>query len=53
MSEFLVTLIPLFPLLACIACVVLGPLVLREKTHWLTILGNAGACVCSLMASWR
>ncbi|MES2789138.1 MAG: NADH-quinone oxidoreductase subunit L [Planctomycetota bacterium] len=50
MPEFLVTLIPLCPLLACLAIVVLGPLVLKEKSHWLTVLGNAGAFVCSLLA---
>lgn len=50
MPEFLVSMIPLCPLLACLACVVLGPLLLKEKTHWLTVFGNAGAFVCSLLA---
>lgn len=50
MPNFLIALIPLCPLLACLACVVLGPKIFREKTHWLTILGNAAACACSLYA---
>ncbi len=50
MPEFLVTLIPLCPLLACLAIAVLGPTVLKEKSHWLTILGNGAAFVCALLA---
>ena len=50
MPEFLVTLIPLCPLLACLAITVLGPTLLKEKSHWLTVLGNAGAFICALMA---
>ena len=50
MPEFLVTLIPLCPLLACLAIAVLGPTLLKENSHWLTILGNAGAFVCALLA---
>ncbi len=49
MLELLVILIPLCPLLACLAITVLGPS-LKENSHWLTVLGNAGAFTCALVA---
>jgi NADH-quinone oxidoreductase subunit L len=50
MIDFLITMIPLCPLVACLIIVVLGPKVLGEKSHWVTILGNAGACFFALCA---
>ena len=48
MIEWLARLIPLFPLLACLITLVLGPRVLREKSHWPAILGCGLSAVCSL-----
>jgi NADH-quinone oxidoreductase subunit L len=49
MIDILARLIPLFPLVACIATLVLGPRVLREKSHWPTIVGCALSALCSLL----
>ncbi|HTI51075.1 MAG TPA: NADH-quinone oxidoreductase subunit L, partial [Planctomycetaceae bacterium] len=48
MIEWLARLIPLFPLLACLTTLVLGPKVLRKKSHWPAILGCGLASLCSL-----
>jgi len=48
MIEFLAPLIPLFPLAACLVTLVLGPRVLREKSHWPAILGCGLSALCSL-----
>lgn len=48
MIEWLARLIPLFPLVACLATLVLGPKVLREKSHWPTIVGCVLSALCSL-----
>ena len=50
MIDFLITMIPVCPLVACLIIVALGPKVLGEKSHWVTILGNAGACFFALSA---
>jgi NADH-quinone oxidoreductase subunit L len=49
MLEWLARLIPAFPLAACLATLVLGPRVLREKSHWPAIVGCALSAVCSLL----
>jgi NADH-quinone oxidoreductase subunit L len=49
MIDTLARLIPLFPLLACVATLVLGPRVLREKSHWPTIVGCGLSALCSLL----
>lgn len=49
MIEWLARLIPLFPLLACLTTLVLGPRVLREKSHWPAILGCGLSSVCSMI----
>src|SRR5579863_6625424 len=49
MVEWLARLIPLFPLLACLVTLVLGPRVLREKSHWPTIVGCGLSALCSLL----
>src|SRR5262245_56352550 len=49
MIDLLARLIPLFPLLACLTTLGLGPRVLREKSHWPTIVGCALSAVCSLV----
>jgi NADH-quinone oxidoreductase subunit L len=41
-------LIPALPLLAAIITAVLGPKVLRERSHWPTILALGAACLLSL-----
>ena len=41
--------IPALPLLAAIAIAILGPKLLREKSHWLAVLAIAGSFVCSFM----
>lgn len=40
--------IPALPLLSAILIGVLGPRMLREKSHWLTIAALAGSFLCSL-----
>ncbi|MDB5389732.1 MAG: NADH-quinone oxidoreductase subunit 12, partial [Planctomycetaceae bacterium] len=50
MIDFIITMIPLCPLVACLIIVILGPKVLGEKSHWVTILGNGGACFFALSA---
>ncbi len=47
--EWLARLIPVFPLAACLVTLVLGPRVLREKSHWPAIVGCALSAVCSLL----
>ena len=47
MDKLLVVLIPLCPLLACLITAILGPRVLREKSHWPVIIGCGLACACS------
>jgi NADH-quinone oxidoreductase subunit L len=49
MIDTLARLIPLFPLVACLVTLVLGPRVLREKSHWPAIIGCALSAVCSLL----
>ena len=49
MIDTLARLIPLFPLVACLATLVLGPRVLREKSHWPTIIGCGLSALCSLL----
>jgi len=46
--DMLARLIPLFPLVACLLTLLLGAKVLREKSHWPTILGCGLSSVCSL-----
>jgi NADH-quinone oxidoreductase subunit L len=41
-------LIPLFPLLAAVVTALFGAKVLRERSHWPTIIGCGAACVCAL-----
>lgn len=47
--EWLAVLIPLFPLLACLVTLILGPRVLREKSHWPAIIGCGLSAMCSLL----
>jgi NADH-quinone oxidoreductase subunit L len=47
--EWLARLIPLFPLVACLVTLVLGPRVLREKSHWPAIIGCGLSSLCSLV----
>jgi NADH-quinone oxidoreductase subunit L len=49
MIETLARLIPLFPLVACIATLIFGPRVLRDKSHWPTIIGCGMSALCSLL----
>lgn len=49
MTDILACLIPLFPLVACLATLVLGPKVLREKSHWPAIVGCGLSAVCALV----
>lgn len=49
MAESLIKLIPAAPLVACLLIVLLGR-ILREKSHWVAVLGCAVACVCSLLS---
>ncbi|MSR59080.1 MAG: NADH-quinone oxidoreductase subunit L [Planctomycetaceae bacterium] len=49
MIEWLARLIPLFPLVACLTTLVLGPKVLREKSHWPAIVGCGLSSLCSLI----
>jgi len=53
--QTLLVLIPALPLAACLVTVVLGPHVLRDSSHWPTVLGLVGSLVLSLMlvASWQ
>jgi NADH-quinone oxidoreductase subunit L len=48
-AESLIKLIPAAPLVACLLIVLLGR-ILREKSHWVAVLGCAVACVCSLLS---
>jgi len=48
-AEKLILLIPAAPLVACLLIVLFGR-ILKEKSHWLAVLGCAVACVCSLMS---
>ena len=50
MSNLLVTLIPACPLLACLLIALFGPKVFGEKSHLVTIAGNAGACALSWLS---
>ena len=47
--DMLACLIPLGPLLACLATLLLGARVLRENSHWPTILGCGLSSLCSLV----
>lgn len=49
MAETLIKLIPAAPLAACLLIVLLGR-ILKEKSHWLAVLGCGVACVCSLLS---
>jgi NADH-quinone oxidoreductase subunit L len=49
MIDTLARLIPLFPLVACLVTLILGPRVLREKSHWPTIVGCGLSALCSLL----
>ena len=49
MSEIFLLLIPLFPLLSAILTPILGPRVLREKVHYLTIAAFASSFLCSIL----
>ena len=49
MSETLLTLIPTFPLLAAILVPIVGPKLLREKSHYLTVAAFAASFVCSFL----
>jgi NADH-quinone oxidoreductase subunit L len=44
----LMVLVPALPLLAVIVTAALGPRVLRDKSHWPSILGVAGSCLAAL-----
>jgi NADH:ubiquinone oxidoreductase subunit 5 (subunit L)/multisubunit Na+/H+ antiporter MnhA subunit len=50
MIDFLISMIPFCPMIACLVIVVLGPKVLGEKSHFVTIAGNAAACFFALCA---
>jgi NADH-quinone oxidoreductase subunit L len=45
----LLILIPALPLAACLVTAALGPKLLREQSHWPTILGLIGSAVLSLL----
>ncbi|MFO0900113.1 MAG: NADH-quinone oxidoreductase subunit L [Pirellulales bacterium] len=47
--ETLLVLIPALPLVACLVTAALGPKLLREQSHWPTILGLIGSAVLSLL----
>ena len=46
--RWLLILIPALPLLSALLTAVLGPRVLREKSHVLTVAALAGSFLCSL-----
>ncbi len=48
-TRTLLILIPGLPLLAAVLTAVLGPKVLRSRSHWPVILGIGGAFLCSLL----
>ncbi|MEZ6117420.1 MAG: NADH-quinone oxidoreductase subunit L [Pirellulaceae bacterium] len=49
MSDNLIILIPFFPLLAAILIAILGPKLLKENSHYVTVLAFAASFFCSLM----
>jgi len=46
--RWLLILIPSLPLLSALLTAVLGPRMLREKSHLLTVVALAGSFLCSL-----
>ncbi len=48
-NRTLLILIPLLPLLAAVITAILGPKLLRGRSHWPVILGIGGSVLCSLL----
>jgi proton-translocating NADH-quinone oxidoreductase chain L len=47
-NEQLLWLIPLFPLAASVLIAFLGPMWLRQHSHWPCVLATAASCACSI-----
>ena len=53
MLNILMILVPALPLAAALMVAVLGPRILRARSHWPVVLALVGSCLCSLVLLWH